>query len=139
MADDIIDRLRSVPLFADLPDAEVRRIAAVGKEVSFEAGKEVAKEGETGIGFHLILEGEAEVTVGEARRATLGPGRYFGEMSLLDGRPRSATVRVTSPMRTFSLTSWDFLPIVDESPSIARQLLVELCRRLREEQASEPH
>jgi CRP-like cAMP-binding protein len=89
------------------------------------------EEGATGVGFHLIVEGEAEVLVGGMPRTTLRAGDYFGEMSLLDGGPRSATVRTVTPLRTLALTSWAFMPILDKNPSIARKLLQEMSKRLR--------
>jgi CRP-like cAMP-binding protein len=131
MADDLIDRLREVRIFRGLDEKELHRIAAVGKEVHFDAGKVVAHQDESGAGFHLILEGEVSVDVDGHERARLRPGNYFGEMSLLDGLPRSATVKAEVPTTTFALTSWQFLPLLDEYPSISRALLVELSARLR--------
>ena len=87
-----LDRIRSVPLFSEFGDKELQRVAAIAKEVEFPAGKEIAKQGESGVGFHMIVEGEASVSVDGTNHGTLGPGAYFGEMSLLDGGPRSATV-----------------------------------------------
>jgi CRP/FNR family cyclic AMP-dependent transcriptional regulator len=131
MAEALIERLRNVPIFRGLDDKELHRLVAVGKEVRFDAGQVVARQDEGGAGFHLILDGEVSVDVDGHERARLGPGAYFGEMSLLDGEPRSATVKVEVPTTTFSLTSWQFLPLLDEYPSISRAMLVELSRRLR--------
>ena len=63
--------------------------------------------------------------------ATLGAGSYFGEISLIDGGPRSATVTAKSDLKTVSLTSWDFNALLDEYPELARELLIQLCGRLR--------
>jgi len=132
MADEaLIDRLRSVAIFRGLDEKELHRIAAVGKQVSFDPGKVIAAQDEGGAGFHLIMDGEVSVDVDGHERARLGPGKYFGEMSLLDGLPRSATVKTSVPTTTFALTSWQFLPLLDEYPSISRALLVELSGRLR--------
>jgi CRP-like cAMP-binding protein len=134
--DQLLERLRSVELFKDLTESELQRIARAGKEVEFERGRTITAEGESGVGFHLILDGAADVVVHGRTVKSIGPGEYFGEMSLLDGKPRSATVTVTAPMRTFALASWDFLPVLESTPSIARKLLVELSRRIRELQDS---
>jgi CRP-like cAMP-binding protein len=126
-----IERIRSVPLFSEFGDKDLHRVAAIAKEVEFPAGKVIAKQGETGVGFHMIAEGEATVSVDGVDHAALGPGSYFGEISLIDGGPRSATVTAKTELRTVSLTSWDFNALLDEFPELARTLLIQLCRRLR--------
>jgi CRP/FNR family transcriptional regulator, cyclic AMP receptor protein len=126
-----LDRIRSVPLFSEFGNKELQRVAAIAKEVEFPAGKEIAKQGESGVGFHMIVEGEATVSVDGTNHATLGPGSYFGEMSLLDGGPRSATVAAATDLKTVSLTSWDFNALLDQFPELARKLLIQLCGRLR--------
>lgn len=132
MADEeLIDKLRSVAIFRGLDDKELHRIAEVGKQVHFAPGKVVAQQDGAAAGFHLIVDGEVSVDVDGKERARLGRGTYFGEMSLLDGKPRSATVKAEAPTTTFALTSWQFLPLLAEYPSISRALLVELCARLR--------
>ena len=127
----LIDRLREVAIFRGLDEKELHRIVEVGKEVHFETGKVVAEQDGGAAGFHLILDGEVSVDVSGRERARLRSGQYFGEMSLIDGKPRSATVRAEEPTTTFALTSWQFLPLLDEYPSISRALLVELSGRLR--------
>jgi len=134
-----LDRIRSVPLFSEYGDKELQRVAAIAKEVEFPAGKESGKQGETGGGFHMIVEGEAAVSVDGVNHATLGPGSYFGEMSLLDGGPRSATVTAATELKTVSLTSWDFNALLDQYPELARSLLIQLCRRLRSVEQSVAH
>jgi CRP/FNR family transcriptional regulator, cyclic AMP receptor protein len=131
MAEELIDKLRTVAIFRGLDEKELQRIVAVGKEVHFDAGKVVAQQDGGAAGFHLVMDGEVSVVVDDHERARLGPGTYFGEMSLLDGLPRSATVKAEEPTTTFALTSWQFLPLLGEYPSISRALLVELCARLR--------
>ena len=126
-----IERIRSVPLFSDFGDKELQRVAAIAKEVEFPAGKVIAKQGESGVGFHMITDGEATVSVDGVEHAKLGPGSYFGEISLIDGGQRSATVSAATDLKTVSLTSWDFNVLMDQFPELARKLLIELCRRLR--------
>ncbi|HET9673030.1 MAG TPA: cyclic nucleotide-binding domain-containing protein [Actinomycetota bacterium] len=127
----LIDQLREVAIFRGLDQKELYRISEVGKQVSFAPGTVVAEQDGGAAGFHLILDGEVAVEVNGQERARLRSGQYFGEMSLIDGRPRSATVRAETPTTTFALTSWQFLPLLDEYPSISRALLVELSGRLR--------
>jgi CRP/FNR family cyclic AMP-dependent transcriptional regulator len=129
--EELIDRLRTVAIFRGLNEKELHRIVEVGKLVDFETGKVVAQQEGGAAGFHLIMDGQVSVDIDGRERARLGPGKYFGEMSLLDGLPRSATVKAEEPTTTFALTSWQFLPLLDEYPSISRALLVELCGRLR--------
>lgn len=134
------DLLGEVPLFQGLSRKELTAIAASGKEVSHPEGREIVKEGATeAAGFHLILEGTAKVLAGKRTVNTLGPGDHFGEMSLLDGGPRSATVTATTPVRTFSITAWSFRPLLERNPSIARKLLMEMSRRLRAATKSHTH
>lgn len=127
----LVDRLREVAIFRGLDDKELRRIAEVGKQIRFDAGQVVTEQEGGAAGFHLILDGEVSVIVYGQEKARLRSGEYFGEMSLIDGKPRSATVRAETPTTTFALTSWQFLPLLDEYPSISRALLVELSGRLR--------
>jgi CRP/FNR family cyclic AMP-dependent transcriptional regulator len=126
-----IDQIRSVPLFSGFGDKELQRVAAIAKEVEFSAGKIIAKQGESGVGFHMIAAGEATVSVDGVDHATLGAGTYFGEISLIDGGARSATVTAKSDLKTISLTSWDFNALLDEYPELSRLLLIQVCRRLR--------
>ena len=135
----LVDHLRDVAIFRGLDQKELERVARAGKQVHFEPGKVVAEQDGGAAGFHLILDGEVSVDVNGRERARLRDGQYFGEMSLIDGKPRSATVRAEAPTTTFALTSWQFLPLLDEYPSISRALLVELSGRLRRVEEDPTH
>jgi CRP-like cAMP-binding protein len=128
----IVELLRSVPLFSNLPDHDLKQVADRMKEVHFPSGTAVAKQGETGVGFHLLVEGTAEVSKNGTPLATLAHGGYFGEIGLIDGGPRSATVTATSDLTTVSLVGWDFTPLLDNA-SFAKGLLLGLCRIARQE------
>jgi CRP/FNR family cyclic AMP-dependent transcriptional regulator len=130
MADDL-KALRDAPLFSAMSDKDIGRVRSIAKVVTHEEGQPVVEEDQTAIGFHIILDGSADASVGGVSVAKLGPGDYFGEMSLLDGKPRSATVRATSDLQTLVIPSWDFNHMLDQHPGMMRGLLVELCRRLR--------
>ena len=134
MSDDRLEQLRSVPLFAGLKDRELKDVLGRTREVEHSSG-EIVEEGAKGIGFHLILEGAAVVVQhGEVRR-TLGPGDYFGEISLIDGKPRSATIRPDGVVRTLSLAAWNFEPLLEKHPKLAHELLLGLCAHVREAEA----
>ncbi len=132
----VVKALSSTDLFSSLSKRNLERIAKEANVVAHAAGKEITEEGGRGVGFHLITSGTASVKVGSTSRPDLGPGDYFGEISLIDGKPRSATVTAVSDLTTVSLVSWSFTPILDEEPEVARALLQVMCKRLR---AAEQH
>ena len=124
--------LKEVPLFGGLSDRELRDVVQHGKVVEHKDGHEVVQEGrQSAVGFHLILDGHASVVKGVDARGRMGPGDYFGEIALLDGKPRSATVRADGDLRTFSITAWDFQPLLDAHPKMAHALLLGLCAHVR--------
>ena len=127
--------LADVDLFRDLSKAQLKRLALASREVSHPKGKTVATEGRGGLAFHYILEGSASVSKDGRELRTLGPGDYFGEISMIDGRPRSATVTAVEPMKALAIPHLDFEAVVDEDPGFARHLLKTLCARLREAEA----
>jgi CRP/FNR family cyclic AMP-dependent transcriptional regulator len=106
-------------------------VAARMKEVHFEPGRVIAKQGDSGVGFHLIVDGEAEVSGEGVPRHTMGAGGYFGEIGLIDGGVRSATVTASTDLTTLALVSWDFQPLLD-NPVFAKGLLMGLCRLVRD-------
>lgn len=125
------DQLRAVPLFSGLKDSDLDRILEIGKEVRHSAGQPVVEERSGGVGFHLLLEGAASVSVGGKEVSTAGPGDYFGEMSVIDGQPRSASVVAKTDVTTLSILAWDFTALLEQRPELYRALVVELCARLR--------
>jgi CRP/FNR family transcriptional regulator, cyclic AMP receptor protein len=126
------EMLGQVPLFQGLSQTELGIVMSTTQEVRFEPGEEIVREGDLGAGFHLILEGTATVLRGKRKVRTLGPGDSFGDIALIDGGHRTATVRADSALHTLSVASWHFKPLLLEHPQIAFKLLVQLCRRLRE-------
>jgi CRP-like cAMP-binding protein len=122
------DLLQRVPIFSDLDRRELERIAASMKQRTFEAGDNVTTEGQSGIGFFVIEDGEAEVTIGGEHRRRLGPGDYFGEVALLNESARTATVTAETELRCYGMTSWDFRPLVETHGSIAWKLLQAMSR-----------
>lgn len=124
------DTLRRVPLFSGLDDKELQSIAASMHERTFKAGQTVVEEGATGAGFFVVESGQAEVSVGGEARGTVGPGDHFGEIALLTGSSRTATIVATTDLHCYGLTSWDFKPLVEGNPAIAWKLLQSLADRL---------
>jgi len=134
-----VEMLAAVDLFTVLTKKEVKKIHDAGKDVQFRAGRTIVSEGETGVGFHLIMQGKAKVTVNGRLRATLGPGDYFGEMAIIDRVPCSATVTAETDVQTLGIASWDFMPVLSENFEMCRKIMVELSRRLRGAEKSLTH
>lgn len=126
-----VDLLSKVPLFQDLSKKELAALAEAAKEVTHPEGAVLAKEGDQGLGFFLIVDGTAKVTVGGRSRRRLGPGDSFGEISLLDEGARTATVTADSPIRLLGITSWVFKRAVTQNPQVAMKLLKTLAGILR--------
>ncbi len=123
--------LSKVPIFSELSKKELQGIADAVKEVTHEQGAVLAREGDSGIGFFLIVDGTARAEVGGRARTRMGPGDFFGEISLLDGGPRTATVIAETSLTTLGLTQWVFKSLVENNPSIASKMLKVMASRLR--------
>ena len=98
--------IRQVPLFADLDKKDIQGIASTMKERQFDAGDTIAAEGSTGIGFFIIDDGEATVSVHGDNVNTLTHGDYFGEVALIDDGARTATITAKTPLKCYGITSW---------------------------------
>ena len=122
-------RLRSIPLFKDVPDEELGQIATFAQEVTVDAGRELVREGDFSYEFMAIEEGEAEVTRHGEHVADLGPGDFFGEMGLLEKTLRNATVIAKSPMRLVTLTGWDLKRMERHMPEAIEQVRATLEER----------
>ncbi len=127
----LVEQLKTVPLFSGCSARELASLSQFLKEVDYPAGREIVKQGHTGTGLHVIVDGQTKVVIGERTRRRLGPGDFFGEISLLDRGPRTATVVAETPVRTLSLSVWNFRAALKEHPSMAVKMLEELARRLR--------
>ena len=124
--------LVGVPLFSGLNGKQLKAIAAGGKELSYSPGQHIVEEGATGVGFFLILDGRVRVRKGSKTLAELKKGDFFGEMSLFDDQPRSATVEALSETKCMGITAWSFSGLVKAHPDIAVGLMKELAVRLRQ-------
>jgi CRP/FNR family transcriptional regulator, cyclic AMP receptor protein len=126
------DLLRRVPLFSDLEERDLDSIASNLREVTFRSGQEVTTEGGGGVGFFVIQDGEASVTVLGEERGRLRPGDYFGEIALIARTDRTATITADTDLRCLGMTSWDFRPLVESNGTIAWKLMRALARKIQE-------
>jgi CRP-like cAMP-binding protein len=125
------DVLKKVPLFAGLDDRELGQIAASMKERRFQAGDTMTEEGAGGAGFFIVEDGDADVSVDGQPRGQIGPGDYFGEIALLTGSDRTATITAKSDMVCWGMTPWDFRPLVESNSTIAWKLLTAMAEKLK--------
>jgi CRP-like cAMP-binding protein len=126
-------------LFSGVTPPDLATVAQRAIEVEFPANHVFARQGEIGTGFFLIIDGSVRVVRGGETVATLGPGDFFGELSVLDGQPRVAQVVTVEPTRCLALASWDFEQAVLESPTLALSILRGLAARLRSVTEQEHH
>ena len=125
-----VEMLKKVPLFADLDERELGQIAGSMRERTFSAGDTVTQEGAGGAGFFVVESGEAAVSVDGEPRGTIGAGDYFGEIALLTGSDRTATITATSDLHCYGMTPWDFRPLVESNSAIAWKLLTAMAEKL---------
>jgi CRP-like cAMP-binding protein len=130
--DDKIARLEEVPLLEECSRKQLKAVAKITEVVEVPAETVLARQGEPGNEFYLIMDGSARVELSPRRRTRLKPGDYFGEMSLLDGEPRSATVIAETPMRLLVIKRRDFSTLLREAPELTQSILATLSRRLRQ-------
>jgi CRP-like cAMP-binding protein len=130
------DSLKAVPLFSELSDKERKSLSQSLHEKRFSDGQEVVTQGESGIGFFVILEGNARVSIGGKERRTLKAGDYFGELALLEGDSRTASITADGDLRCAGMTAWHFRPFIRDHPDMAWALLRELAKRLRQAEST---
>lgn len=123
--------LQKVGLFQGLEQRELEAIADSMHERRFSAADVVTREGAGGAGFFIVEEGQADVTINGERVGELGPGDYFGEVALLTGSERTATIVARTDMVCYGMTPWDFRPLVESNSTIAWKLLSTMAERMR--------
>jgi CRP-like cAMP-binding protein len=124
------EALGKTTLFSSLSKKELGELAKVTEDLEVDEGKVLCRQGETGREFFVILEGEADVTREGSSVRKLGPGDFFGEIALVEHRPRTATVTATTPLRFFVLTSQAFWRLLEHQPEIQREVLRALASRI---------
>jgi CRP-like cAMP-binding protein len=125
-----VDALQRVSLFSDLDRKELQAVADTMRERTFSPGDTVTAEGSGGAGFFVVADGEADVMVDGQKRGTISPGDHFGEIALLTGSERTATIVAKTQLRCYGMTPWDFKPLVEGNPTIAWKLLQSLAQKL---------
>jgi len=131
MNDSVIEMLQNTPLWSGLTKQDLGLVARSSEERDFESGRTIVSKGEPGSGFYLILEGAVEVRSNGKTLSKLGPGQFFGEMSILNNQPRSADVVTVEPSRILFLSALSFKTLLFANPKIALTMLQEFGRRLR--------
>jgi CRP/FNR family transcriptional regulator, cyclic AMP receptor protein len=123
--------LGSVPVFEGLSKRQLKQVAAVSEVVDYMAGHSIVREGEIGDTFYVVLHGQAKVTVKGRTIHRAVPGDHFGEISLLDGGPRTATVSSETPMRLLSISRKSFLRAIEKDPQISFAMMGTMARMIR--------
>jgi CRP/FNR family cyclic AMP-dependent transcriptional regulator len=124
--------LAACPLFRGIGTDGVTALASRATEVEFPAGHVIARQGEIGTGFFVVVSGTVRVVRDGDVLAHLGPGEFFGELSVLDGQPRNAMVAAETATTCLALASWDFDAVLTANPRIALAILRGVATRLRE-------
>ena len=127
-----LDVLGRVELFSGLKGKQLKRVGESMSERTFAAGEEVTREGEVSVGFYVIEDGRALVTMHGEDVGELGPGDHFGEIALIAETPRAATVTAETELRCYGMTSWDFRSLVESNGEIAWEILASTARKLYE-------
>lgn len=125
--------LARVPLFMGISGESMERLAAVAGEIEFKPGQFVVLQGQVGTGLYVILEGSAHVVRGSDDIATLGPGDFFGELSVIDQQPRNASVQAVDRVSCLALASWDLLDLLESDPKLSLNMIRGLAARIREQ------
>jgi CRP-like cAMP-binding protein len=129
--EELIDSIASFALFADLPNPRLEGIVHLFEEVVFGEGEKVLRQGLTGSGFYVILDGTADVRIDGQQRATLGRGDFFGEVSILLGEPPTADVVATTALRCIQIAGSDVEGFLVKNPQVMYRMLQAQARRLR--------
>ena len=127
-----IERLSQVELFRRCSAVDLMHLATIADQVDLPAGYELCREGRVAQECFVVVRGEAAVEIGGEQVAIIGPGETIGEMGLLEHKPRSATVRTTTPVSTYVIARNRFDDLLERYPSVARLILAELTGRLRQ-------
>jgi CRP/FNR family transcriptional regulator, cyclic AMP receptor protein len=128
------DLIKGVPLFSECSRKELGEVAGIADEIDLREGKELTKQGQPGREFFILVEGTADVKKGSRRVNKLGPGDFFGEISLIRHTPRTATVVATSPVRTLVITERSFQSLLQHQPGIQNKVMSALAARLAPEE-----
>jgi CRP/FNR family transcriptional regulator, cyclic AMP receptor protein len=130
-----VSLLERVPLFERCSKRDLRKIGSLARETEYPPGTAVVREGEPGSELFIILEGEVDVRSRARKLATLPAGNYFGEIALVTGSPRTASVTTGTPVQALVINGRDFRKLLQDSPELQFKVLQELAKRLEERSA----
>ena len=130
-----LETLRSIPLFAGLTQRQLSSVLGSSHAIEYQPGVPIVTEGEKGKGFFVLARGTVRVSISGKEVSTLGPGSYFGEIAVIDGGPRTATIAAESGVSALELTRPALLRLIDREPGIARAMYDELQRHRSEPQS----
>jgi voltage-gated potassium channel len=125
-----IETLRSIPLFSELSDHALARVAELSNEFEAPARWVLVEVGQPGSGMFVLEEGTVEVQAPNGRSWEYGPGEFFGELALLTDHPRNARVRAKTPVKCLAISRSDFQKLLEEEPEIAVAMLPTLAQRI---------
>ncbi len=129
---EVVNMLQNVPIFSGMSKKELKTMSHSFVQRTFETGKVIEEEGSKGVSFYLIVDGNVDVKKAGKSIAKLGKGQFFGELSILDKQPRSATIEALEPTRCLIMTAWVWSGFLETQPKLAVPVMRELARRLRE-------
>jgi CRP/FNR family transcriptional regulator, cyclic AMP receptor protein len=127
----VIDHLSAVPLFRGLPESALEAVAGLASETQFTDGDTITREGDEGDAFFVVVDGRLVVTRNGMTIRDLGPGDFLGEISLIDGRPRTATVTAAGPVKALCVRRSDFLELMERYGAVRLGVLMALTDRVR--------
>ena len=131
--------LEKVPLFRDCSSEVLDKLADATTEFDFPPDAPIVQQGQVGNGLYIIVSGGARIVAGNDELARMGPGDFFGELSVIDQQPRAATAYALGPSTCLALASWDLVAELERDPRLAMNLLKELVSRLRAADAQLRH
>lgn len=131
--------LETVPLFRDCRSEVIDRLAEMTAEIAFGADAPIVQQGQVGNGLYIVVRGGASIVAGSDELVRLGPGDFFGELSVIDQQPRAATAYAVGDTVCLALASWDLVSVLEQDPQLAMNLLKELAGRLRAADAQLRH
>ena len=130
----VADHLRAVPLFQGLSDTALEAVAGLASEIEFADGQTVTREGDLGDAFYVIVEGRLSVSRNGSAVRELGPGDFLGEISLVDGRPRTATTTAVGPVEALVIRRPAFLELMDNFGAVRLGIVMALTDRIRSDE-----
>ncbi len=132
--DAVVDHLKAVPLFQGMTERALEAVAGLASEVEFADGDSVTREGDVGTSFYVIVDGQLRVSRNDSSIRELGPGDFLGEISLIDGKPRSATTIAVGRVKALVIQRSAFLELMDRFGAVRLGIVMALSDRIRSDE-----